>query len=123
MSIITGHDLLEAGWQPGPEIGAALKAAAEYEARGIEDKTYLLKLVARAVPKTTPRIAPRDEPAPLAEAIEAVCDLFRGQEVSRSEFTVTLGAAGTTGDADASPLQGTVEGMAERPRRVAWATG
>lgn len=25
-----------------------------------------------------------------ANAIEAVCDLFRGQEVCRSEFTVTL---------------------------------
>ena len=32
------------------------------------------------------------------EAIEAVCDLFRGQEVCRSVFTVTaqaLGGAGT----------------------------
>jgi type III restriction enzyme len=47
-----------------------------------------------------------------ANAIEAVCDLFRGQEVCRSEFTVTLRAAGTTSDADTSPLQGTLEGMA-----------
>ena len=51
-----------------------------------------------------------------ANAIEAVCDLFRGQEVCRSEFTVTLRAAGTTGEADASPLQGTREGMAETPQ-------
>ena len=51
-----------------------------------------------------------------ANAIEAVCDLFRGQEVCRSEFTVTLRAAGTTGEADASPLQGTLEGMAETPQ-------
>ncbi len=75
MPILTGHDLLEAGWQPGPEIGAALAAAAEYEARGIQDRAYLLKLVARAVPKSTPRVVPRDEPAPLAEAIEAVCEI------------------------------------------------
>ncbi len=51
-----------------------------------------------------------------ANAIEAVCDLFRGQEVCRSEFTVTLRVGGTTGDSDASPLQGTLEGMAETPQ-------
>ncbi len=26
------------------------------------------------------------------DAIESVCDLFRGQEICRTEFTVTLGA-------------------------------
>src|SRR5690606_11907639 len=30
-------------------------------------------------------------------AIEAVCDLFRGQEISRTEFTVTMQAPGSTG--------------------------
>ena len=40
-----------------------------------------------------------------AAAIEAVCDLFRGQEVCRSEFTVTLRVA------DTSALQGSFEGM------------
>ena len=28
------------------------------------------------------------------DAIEAVCDLFKGQEVSRGEFTVSHGVAG-----------------------------
>lgn len=42
-----------------------------------------------------------------AAAIEAVCDLFRGQEVCRSEFTVTLRSA------DSSALQGSLEGMQE----------
>ena len=54
-----------------------------------------------------------------ANAIEAVCDLFRGQEVCRSEFTVTLRAAGTADDADTGPLQGfqgTLEGMTETPQ-------
>ena len=52
-----------------------------------------------------------------ATAIEAVCDLFRGQEVCRSEFTVTLRAAGTgaAGDTDddgaTTQLQATLEGM------------
>ena len=45
-----------------------------------------------------------------AAAIEAVCDLFRGQEVCRSEFTVTLRAAPA---ADGATLQGNLEGMQE----------
>ena len=32
------------------------------------------------------------------QAVEAVCDLFRGQELCRTEFTVTKAAAGTTAD-------------------------
>jgi type III restriction enzyme len=40
-------------------------------------------------------------------AIEAVADLFRGQEICRTEFTVTVRAA----RADASPAQGALEGM------------
>lgn len=42
-----------------------------------------------------------------AAAIDAVCDLFRGQEVCRSEFTVTMRASG---DPD---LQGSLQGMQE----------
>ena len=41
-----------------------------------------------------------------AAAIEAVCDLFKGQEVCRSEFTVTMRAAN-------SAVQGSLEGMQE----------
>lgn len=48
-----------------------------------------------------------------AAAIEAVCDLFRGQEVCRSEFTVTMRAAGTEAGIEAGPLQATLEGMQE----------
>lgn len=44
-----------------------------------------------------------------AAAIEAVCDLFRGQEVCRSEFTVTVRATGT----EAGQLQAMLEGMQE----------
>ena len=42
-----------------------------------------------------------------AAAIEAVCDLFRGQEICRSEFTVTMRVT------DGSALQGSLEGMQE----------
>ena len=43
------------------------------------------------------------------QAIEAVCDLFRGQEVCRTEFTVTMRAPRTYDDASAA--QGALEGM------------
>ena len=75
MSLIDGTDLIEAGWQPGPEISQALEKAAEYEARGISDKKYLLKLLARDIPKSEPKLVAREEPAPLGEAIEATCEL------------------------------------------------
>jgi len=74
-SLIDGKDLIDAGWQPGREIGEALTKAAEYEARGISDKRYLLKLLARDVPKSSPKLAPRSEAAPLGEAIAATCQL------------------------------------------------
>ena len=75
MSLINGDDLLDAGWQPGAEIGQALEKALEYEARGISDKKYLLKLLARDVPKSKAKLAVREEAAPLGVAIEATCEL------------------------------------------------
>jgi RNA-splicing ligase RtcB len=73
MALITGNDLLEAGWAEGPQLGAALAKAAEYEARGIQDKDYALKLLHRDMPPEAfvPKLKPNAEPAPLAEAIEA----------------------------------------------------
>jgi tRNA-splicing ligase RtcB len=73
MPIITGDDLLDAGWTSGPDIGKALEAAAEYEARGITDRKYLLKLIKKQIPVSQPKPGPRDEPAPFSEAIEATC--------------------------------------------------
>ena len=75
MSLINGEDLLDAGWQPGAEIGQALEKAKEIEARGISDKKYLLKLLARDVPKSRPKLIAREQAAPLGEAIEATCEL------------------------------------------------
>ncbi|ANB78080.1 restriction endonuclease subunit R (plasmid) [Paraburkholderia phytofirmans OLGA172] len=48
-----------------------------------------------------------------AAAIDAVCDIFRGQEVCRSEFTVTMRAAGTTVDSEVGTTQAMLEGMQE----------
>jgi len=44
-----------------------------------------------------------------SEAIKAVCDLFRGQEICRTEFTVTVRAARTYDDLAAT--QGSLDGM------------
>ncbi|SHM72605.1 type III restriction-modification system endonuclease [Rhizobacter sp. OV335] len=44
-----------------------------------------------------------------SEAIKAVCDLFRGQEICRTEFTVTVRAARTYDDLVAT--QGSLDGM------------
>ncbi|MBW0172137.1 MAG: DEAD/DEAH box helicase family protein [Hydrogenophaga sp.] len=44
-----------------------------------------------------------------SEAIKAVCDLFRGQEICRTEFTVTVRAARTSDDLAAT--QGSLDGM------------
>ncbi|MGI9245012.1 MAG: RtcB family protein, partial [Verrucomicrobiales bacterium] len=74
-SQIDETDLIDAGWQPGEEVREALGRAAEYEARGISDKKYLLKLLARDVPKASAKLARRSDPAPLAEAIAPTGEL------------------------------------------------
>jgi tRNA-splicing ligase RtcB len=73
MSSLTGADLIEAGWLPGPDIGLALQIARQYEERGIHDRAYLLKLLKRDLPPQKPKIQPRTDPAPFSEAIEATC--------------------------------------------------
>ena len=72
--MITAQDLLDAGWCEGPEIGQALDRARQYQERGINDPKYLLKLLARDVPKAKTKLTARDQPAPLGEAIAATCE-------------------------------------------------
>ncbi len=73
MSLLNGHDLVVAGWPPGPLLEPMLKAVAAMEARGIQDRAYALKLLRRDFPPPDPLRPLRDEPAPLAEAIAATC--------------------------------------------------
>ncbi len=77
MSLISGHDLIAAGWAPGRQLGVALAKAAEYEGRGIHDKDYVIKLLLRDVPPEAmvPKLKPRDQHAPFSEAIEATTPL------------------------------------------------
>ena len=72
MPLINGEDLIDAGYPTGPMIGEMLNAAAEYEAKGITDPKYLLKLLVRDFDAPAPKMAMRDEAAPFSEAIEAM---------------------------------------------------
>lgn len=75
MPLLTGQDLVDAGWQPGPKFPALLAAAAAYEERGIHDAAYLMKLLERDFGKEDPKLRLRDEALPFSEAITATCEL------------------------------------------------
>ncbi len=64
-------DLLAAGYPPGEKIQPMLARLDDLETRGITDPKYALKLIKREFGPPPPRIAMREAPAPLAEAIEA----------------------------------------------------
>jgi tRNA-splicing ligase RtcB len=71
MPLIDGNDLIDAGWLPSGQFPELLAAAAEFEARGISEKAYVLKLLARDFTKPPPKLRPRDEPIAFGEAIAA----------------------------------------------------
>jgi len=71
MALLNGHDILAAGWPPGPHIAKILDAVREIEARGIVDRDYALKLLRRDFPPPPSKLEMRQEPADLAEAIAA----------------------------------------------------
>ena len=68
--IITGEDLLKAGYESGPLIGQMLARAAEHEAKGVTDPKYLLKLLKREFKAPPPKMAMREKPVAFTEAIE-----------------------------------------------------
>jgi tRNA-splicing ligase RtcB (3'-phosphate/5'-hydroxy nucleic acid ligase) len=73
MSVVSGKQLIEAGWPPGPRFPELLAAAAAYEARGISDPAYILKLLERDFERESPKLRPRERPIPFTEAIKATC--------------------------------------------------
>lgn len=73
--IINGEDLIEAGWEPGPQFPELLAAARVLEEKGIQDPSYILKLLDRDFEKADPKLVMRDEPLSFSEAIEATCEL------------------------------------------------
>jgi len=71
--VLSGEDLLEAGWPEGPVIRRLLVASAEYEERGINDPAYILKLLARDFDRPPDKLTLRPEGLAFGEAIEATC--------------------------------------------------
>jgi RNA-splicing ligase RtcB len=71
---IDGNDLIDAGWQPSAQFPEMLAAARALEDRGITDKSYALKLLARDFPKPPSKLTRREQPLPLAEAIHATSE-------------------------------------------------
>ena len=72
--MISKQELEEAGWVEEDILSAALECARGYEARGIADRAYLLKLVEKQCPKPDTRIKLSLEPTTLAEAITTRSD-------------------------------------------------
>ncbi len=74
MMSIDSQDLIEAGWPPSAQLPEILEAARALGDRGITDKSYLLKLLARDFPKPPPKLTRREQPLPFAEAIHATTE-------------------------------------------------
>lgn len=72
--MLTGKDLIDAGWQPGPKFKALLAEARALEERGITDPAYILKLLERDFGKDDPILRMRETPLAHREAIEATCE-------------------------------------------------
>ncbi len=68
---MTEKTLIKAGYAPGPQIQDMLRAAKEFEARGVSGNKYLLKLLKREFGEPPPRFPMREEALPWAEAIRA----------------------------------------------------
>ena len=71
MSLLTSEDLVAAGYETDARFTALLAKIAEYEARGIVDPKYALKLLKRDVAPPPVKHAMREKPVALSEAIEA----------------------------------------------------
>lgn len=69
MKLINGQDLIDAGWESGPMIGEMLAKVDEYEARGITDAKYIIKLLKRDFIAPPPKMQMREKAAPFSEAI------------------------------------------------------
>src|SRR5688572_30593892 len=69
MNLLSSQDLVDAGYEPGLIFKDLLAKVAEYEARGIADPKYALKLLKRDVAPPPVKFVMREKASPLAEAI------------------------------------------------------
>lgn len=72
--MIDHEDLENAGWPRSALYQPLIEKARELESKGIDDKAYILKLLARDFPKPDPKMKRREAPLSFGEAIEATCD-------------------------------------------------
>lgn len=69
MKLLTNQDLIDAGYEPGPIFKTLHAKISEYEAKGITDPKYALKLLKRDCGKPVAKLRRRAEPIPFSEAI------------------------------------------------------
>ncbi len=69
MKLLTNQNLIDAGYEPGPVFKQLNALISRYEAKGITDPKYALKLLKRDCVKPLPRLRRRVEPIPFSEAI------------------------------------------------------
>lgn len=69
MKLLSSQELIDAGYEPGPVFQQLVEKLAEYEARGITDPKYALKLLKRDVAPPPVKAAMRARAAPFSEAI------------------------------------------------------
>lgn len=71
MKSLNEQDLLDVGYPAGEQMKKMLERLVDYEARGIHDVKYILKLLKRDFGPPPPKLAMRKDALPLAEAIVA----------------------------------------------------
>lgn len=69
MKLLTSQDLVDAGYEPGPVFKELHSKIAEYEAKGITDPKYALKLLKRDCGKPVTKLQRLAEPITFSEAI------------------------------------------------------
>lgn len=77
MKRLTSEDLIAAGYEPGPIFEILFAKIAEYEAKGIADPKYALKLLKRDCGAPVAKLQQRAEPVALSEAISASNEMER----------------------------------------------
>ena len=77
MKPLTSQDLIAAGYEPGPIFKILMAKISEYEAKGITDPKYALKLLKRDCGEPVAKIQRRTEPVAFSEAISPANELER----------------------------------------------
>ncbi len=77
MKLLTPQDLIAAGYEPGPHFKTLFAKLDEYQAKGITDPKYALKLLKRDCGAPVAKLQRRVEPIAFSEAISPANELER----------------------------------------------